>query len=40
MQRRFDTTRQLADLIEHLAPQAWQKDASGDESFSGVTHGC
>ena len=36
--RKFETTRQLAELIERLAPRARKKGASGDESFSGAAH--
>ena len=35
-QRRFETTRQLAELIERISPRARKKGASGDEGFSGA----
>jgi hypothetical protein len=36
--RKFETTKQLAELIERLAPRHGKKSASGDESFSGAAH--
>ena len=34
--RPFETTRQLAELIERLSPAARTQSASGDENFSGA----
>ena len=36
--RKFETTRQLAALIEQIIAAARKKDASGDKSISGVAH--
>ena len=35
-QRKFETTRQLAELIERISPRRGKKGASGDEDFSGA----
>ena len=37
--RPFQTTRQLAELIERLGAAPRPKDASGHEGLSGLAHG-
>ena len=36
--RRFETTRQLAELIERLSPRGGAEGASGHEGISGAAH--